>query len=200
MTTSTQIKLSPAMVTALMGAKLVEGDHPRVSDDTKSQTVKGLATRGLSDLAGYLSVEGVEAAFQLGNDVRLPQMPATEPVVELTDDVELDQQAAEIESIENLLKGDPWTETEVTAPPVIESTPIGHDFGTTTPETNVPTIDAGLSAQITKLVDTPVVVPNREDKRKVKFSLKAAASRLFQRNKQRRINKYGTTKYGEVTS
>jgi hypothetical protein len=135
----------------------------------------------------------------------------------LTDDVQLDQQAAEIESLQEALKGDPWESktgidtndyqtaayiesVEVTAPPTIESTPIGHDFGTTTPETNVPTIDAGLSAQITKLVDTPVVVPNREDKRKVKFSLKAAASRLFQRNKQRRINKYGTTKYGEVTS
>lgn len=188
--TSTEIKLSPAMEIALKTAHGVDG-RPLLANTTKVQTAKGLQSRGLVDGDGVLTADGIDAAFQLGNDVR---------PVELTDDVQLDQQAAEIESLEELLKGDPWTETEVTAPPVIESTPIGHDFGTTTPETDAPSVDAGLSAEIAKLLDKPVPVPNREDKRKAKFSFRAAASRLFQRQKNRRIQKYGTTKYGQVAA
>src|SRR6188474_3953413 len=85
----TEIKLSPAMVTALKGAT-IEGAHVRVSNDTKGQTVKGLETRGLTDDKGYLTPEGVEAARQLGNDTTTYNDPAP------------------IEVLEELLEGDPW--------------------------------------------------------------------------------------------
>jgi hypothetical protein len=47
-------------------------------------------------------------------------------------------------------------------------------------------------------VDKPVVVPNRQDKRKVR-GVRAALSRLGERRRARRVAKYGQTNYkGEV--
>jgi|SRR6185503_6244110 len=146
----TEIKLSPAMVTALKGAT-IEGAHVRVSNDTKGQTVKGLETRGLTDDKGYLTPEGVEAARQLGNDTTTYNQPveAAEKPVETTEGnpagitPEMVQEAAQ-----NLLKA----------------------------------VD----------LDKPEVVPNREDKRKSKFQLRGALSRLNERRRVKRMKKYGS--------
>lgn len=183
MTNTTEIKLSPAMVTALKGATILTNEDGTRSvaglpAETKTQTVKGLESRGLSE-GLELTPEGVEAAFQLGNDIR---------PVELTDDVQLDQQADEIAVLEELLQ------------------PVGHSFDQKTGVVDSKPVDAGLSAEqakfgeaLGKLLDTPHVVPNRQDKRKARFSLKAAYSRMVERKRQRKIKKYGTTKYnGEV--
>jgi hypothetical protein len=214
MTTSTQIKLSPAMETALKGATI--GFSPNfgvytgiVPEGTKSQTTKGLASRGLSDESGILTTDGVEAARQLGvelppwqapgNDVSAAQIeqeiaegiitPHTDRVVPMVTLV--DEPLADWER--ELLHTNMWepktgidTNDEQTA---------NYVAATTLTPVQQEAVD-----QLADLLDKPVTVPNREDKRKMKFSLRGAASRLFQRNKQRRISKYGTTKYGEVTS
>ena len=83
---------------------------------------------------------------------------------------------------------------------------VGHDFHEKAEELDAPAVDSGpsaeqakLGAELSKLLDTPKVVPNRKDKRHARFSLKGAYSRLVERKRQRKIKKYGTTKYnGEV--
>lgn len=178
MTASTAIKLSPAMVTALKGAVVV-GDSVFVPSDTKTQTTKGLESRGLST-GSLLTPEGVEAARQLGAEVHVPapESAATAPVVSedaplaqweidalngsdsLTDDVQIDQQHEEINRLSAILEG---------------------------PELK----------KITDL-DKRVVVPNREDRRKVR-GIRAALSRMGERRRARKVAKYGQTNYkGEV--
>lgn len=177
MTASTQIKLSPAMVTALEGA-VVEGAMVRVVDGTKAQTVKGLESRGLTDSAGYLTPEGVEAARQLGNDTTTYNEKAPEtPSADLTDDVQVEQQASAIAALEDLLTGDPW----------------GSDVK---PENITPELIDQAAENLLKAVDLdkPQVVPNRADKRYAKFSLRGALSRLAERKRVRQIKKYGTPK------
>ena len=159
----TEIKLSPAMVTALKGAT-IEGAHVRVSHDTKGQTVKGLETRGLTDDKGYLTPEGVEAARQLGNDTTTYNDPAP------------------IEVLEELLEGDPWASekpVETTEGNLADITP---DDVKEAAQTLLKAVD----------LDKPEVFPNREDKRKIKFQLKGALSRLKERQRVKRMNKYGS--------
>lgn len=81
---------------------------------------------------------------------------------------------------------------------------IGFEFDKQTGVVDSKPVDAGLSAeqtkavdQIAELLDTPQLVPNRSDKRKARFGLRAALSRLQERQKQRRIRKYGDTKFGQ---
>lgn len=138
------IKLSPAMVTALQGAKTVGQNIVGLPVETKTQTVKGLESRGLTD-GLELTPAGVEAARQLGNDTTTYNEPA--PVQE-SPELTTDQEAA-LESL-------------------------------------------GL------LLDTPQVVPNRADKRRTKFSLRGAVSRMNERKRARRAAKYGDTKFGQA--
>lgn len=163
MTSSTQIKLSPAMVTALMGAEVV-GDSAFVTSDTKAQTVKGLESRGLTT-GSLLTAEGVEAARQLGNDLTTYNQPATvveEPVADW----------------ERELLG---AETSAPAPDSVlrEITPEMVD-------------EAAQSLLKAVDLDAPHVVPNRKDKRKGRFQIKGALSRLKERQRVKRMNKYGS--------
>lgn len=151
MTSTTEIKLSPAMIAALKGAVIV-GDVVHVADGTKAQTVKGLESRGLSDLNGELNANGVEAARQLGNDTTGKAVPEAETP-----------------------KDEPLADWEREL------------------------LEIGTEEEPRKAVDLdkPHVVPNRADKRKAKFGLKGALSRLIQRQRNRRVAKYGDTKFGE---
>jgi len=178
--TTTEIKLTPAMDVALSTAKIQwsEGFNRYagvVLPNTKAQTVKGLHTRGLTDPDGFLTESGVEWARQLGAEI---PPPVAQPVQ--------DEPMADWER--ELL--------ELVAPPV------GHDFHEKAEELDAPAVDSGpsaeqakLGAELSKLLDTPKVVPNRKDKRHARFSLKGAYSRLVERKRQRKIKKYGTTKY-----
>lgn len=161
--TSTEIKLTPAMTAALKGAIIVEGGLARVSDDTKSQTVKGLDTRGLSDKSGYLTSDGVEAAFQLGNDVR-PTKTAAEPLADWE---------------RELLGSGQDAETPVRAPEVAVE-------GTKQPAQD------RLTKELVKLLDKPVPVENRADRRFARFSLRGMKARRDERARQKQIKKYGT--------
>jgi len=159
----TEIKLSPAMVTALKGAT-IEGAHVRVSHDTKGQTVKGLETRGLTDDKGYLTPEGVEAARQLGNDTTTYNDPAP------------------IEVLEELLEGDPWASQKPVETTEGDPAGITPDMVTQAAQNLLKAVD----------LDKPHAVPNREDKRKIKFQLKGALSRLKERQRVKRMYKYGS--------
>lgn len=167
MTASTQIKLSPAMVDALKGA-VVDGPMVRVPTGTKVQTVRGLESRGLSDTAGYLTDDGVEAARQLGAELASDS---------LTDDVQVQQQDKEIQALEELLTGDPW----------------GTDVK---PENITPEMIDQAAQNLLKAVDLdkPITVKNRADKRWEKFSLRGALARLAERKRVRQVKKYGTAK------
>ena len=168
MTVSTQIKLSPAMVTALKGAEIREG-RVFVPDTTKAQTVKGLEARGLmGEGTNELNADGVEAARQLG---------AVLSSDSLTDDVQVQQQDKEIQALEELLTGDSW----------------GTDVK---PENITPEMIDQAAQNLLKAVDLdkPYVVPNREDKRKVRFSLRGALARLAERKRVRQVKKYGSAK------
>lgn len=170
---STEIKLTPAMETALKGARIKWspgfGRYAGVvPEDTKGQTVKGLNTRGLSDSSGFLSDDGVEAARQLG-----AEFP---PKGEVSD----------LAALEALLE------------------PVGFEV---TPEPNPRAITPEMIEKaaedvLSRAVDLNKahVVPNREDKRKSRFSLKGAYSRMVSRKRQRKVKKYGSTNYtGEVS-
>lgn len=208
MTTSTQIKLTPAMETALKGAEVKFAPNfgvytGIVAEGTKSQTIKGLDSRGLTDKSGILTQDGVEAARQLGVVLPPYQAPGSdlsaaqieqeisEGIITPHPDRVVDNQRQNREDPpladweRELLHSNPW-EPKTSPDNNVEA--VGTDVS---PE------QAKLTHQLQKLVDKPVVVPNREDKRRKKFSLKGAASRLFQRQKNRRIQKYGTTKFGE---
>lgn len=177
MTASTAINLSPAMVTALKGA-YVDGHLVYPAGGTKAQTLKGLESRGLMiPGTGRLNADGYEAARQLGAEV--PFTGAETGSDGLTDDVQLDQQDTEIQML---------TESMSRVTP---------EMVTQAAENLLKTPDV---AELNKAVDLdkPVIVPNREDKRKTKFKLRGALSRLVQRQKARRMAKYGSTKFGEA--
>lgn len=177
--TSSAIKLSPAMVTALKGSIMVTGGLARVSDDTKSQTVKGLESRGLTDTAGYLTDQGVEAARQLGAELAFAE--AELPSDSLTDDVQVQQQDKEIQVLAGSMNR------------------ITPEMVTQAAENLLKTPEQRKALEeLAHHVDKPVIVPNREDKRKAKFKLRGAFSRLVQRQKARRMAKYGSTKFGDT--
>jgi len=75
--TTTEIKLTPAMTTALKLAEKI-GDNVYLPDGTKAQTIKGLVSRGLSNELGVLTPEGAEASFQLGADVSIESVQVQE--------------------------------------------------------------------------------------------------------------------------
>lgn len=172
MTASTAIKLSPAMVTALKGA-YVDGHLVYPADGTKTQTLKGLESRGLL-IPGTdrLNADGYEAARQLGAEVHVlaPESAAKPPVV--SDDAPLAQ----------------W---EIDALNGSETKPVGDVSD-----------ESDTSATALKLIadlDKPIVVPNRKDKRHARFSVRGALSRLAERKRARKVAKYGQTNYkGEV--
>lgn len=162
----TEIKLSPAMETALKGVIIVEGGLPRVPNDTKTQTVKGLQTRGLTDSEGYVTPLGVEAARQLGNDTTTYNQPT--PVVE-----------------------EPLADWEIDALNGSETTAPAPDsiLREITPEM----VDQAAQNLLKAVdLDAPHVVPNRKDKRKGRFQIKGALSRLKERQRVKRMNKYGS--------
>lgn len=168
------IKLTDAMVTALKGAVIV-GDVVHVADGTKAQTIKGLESRGLSDLNGELNANGVEAARQLGNDTR---KVAETPADGLTDGAQVVQQGEEIKTLsESLDRSFPKTD-----------------------DTNVRDTTA-VEDVLRKVVDLdkPHVVPNRKDRRKAR-GVRAALSRLTERRRVRKMRKYGSTKIGAEVS
>ncbi len=187
MTAYTAIKLSPAMVDALKGARVFPDGRPFLMEDVKQQTLKGLSSRGLThkDDLRFLTTEGVEAARQLGNDTTTYNDPA--PVQ--------DEPLSEWE-IDALNGSD-------TAAPAPDSAlrEITPEMVTQAAENLLKTPDqlAALDSLLDH-VDKPVVVPNREDKRKAR-GIRAALSRLGERRRARKVAKYGQTNYkGEALS
>jgi hypothetical protein len=180
------------METALKGVIIVEGGLPRVPNDTKSQTVKGLETRGLTDSAGYVTPLGVEAARQLGAEVANLGEKGFEFGVTGPD--------ATIEELEALLEGDPWDSekaVEATDSVLRDITPEMVDQAAQNLLKAAEDVsdESETTATALKLIadlDKPEVVPNREDKRKVKFQLKGALSRLKERQRVKRMKKYGS--------
>jgi hypothetical protein len=171
----TEIKLSPAMVAALKGAEVISG-QVYVAEGTKAQTIKGLESRGLTlPESRVLSVDGVEAARQLGNDT-----------TNLTDAVQIDQQASEIDALNAILRDD-TPKGEGITPEMIEQA-----------ASNLLKDPQALAKAVD--LDKPQFVPNREDKRKVRFSLKGAIARRNERKRARKAAKYGQTNFGAVAA
>jgi len=166
-----EIKLSPAMVTALKGAEILNATGPTLPESTKQSTVAALASRGLVSLDRYLTPEGVEAARQLGNDTTTYNDPAP------------------IEVLEELLEGDPWASEK--AVETTEGNPAAITSEMVTQAAQNLLKDPTDLAKAVDL-DKPHVVPNREDKRKVRFQIKGALSRLRDRNRTKRMKKYGS--------
>jgi hypothetical protein len=158
------------MVAALKGADILSPTGPTLPASTKQSTVNALASRGLVSLDRYLTPEGVEAARQLGNDTTTYNDPAP------------------IEVLEELLEGDPWS------PEKAVETTEGNPAGIT------PEMVTQAAQNILKAVDLdePHTVPNREDKRKVKFQLRGALSRLKERQRVKRMKKYGSVPTAQV--
>lgn len=188
MTAATAIKLTPAMEKALAGAQI--GFSPNfgvatgiVAPDTKTQTVKALHARGLADLSGALSPEGVEAAIQLGQARPEWKAPGT-PLAAAQIDQEI-------------------SEGIITPHPDRVPGQVGSEITPEMIDEAARSLAPAVFGKPQKAVDLdkPIVVPNRKDKRKARFSLRSAYSRMVERKRARKVAKYGQTNYtGEVNA
>lgn len=201
----TVIKLSAAMETALLEAEI--GFSPNfgvytgvVPQGTKAQTVKGLASRGLTDDSGIITPAGAEAAQALGKVLPPWRAPGTalsaaqidQEISEGIVTAHPDRVAEPLADWEReLLDENTTNSVDVIAPAVITEQHVAQAAHNIAP-------DLFPAPQKAVDLDKPHVVPNREDKRKVKFSLRGALARAAERRRVRQVNKYGSARTAKV--
>jgi vacuolar-type H+-ATPase subunit I/STV1 len=122
-------------------------------------------------------------------------------------------EATRVQTVKGLIsRGLVLADSRVLSPEGVEAArQLGQDLTVKAPEVEADSLtdDAQVAQQDEEIqavqdllkavdLDKPIVVPNREDKRKVKFSLRGALARLAERKRVRQVKKYGTAKLSSL--